>query len=406
MADLFTNTPADLTTIQSALDIRTLAAGLDYYPAGSLGRWQKAKGDVRFGRRHAVIAFCGTSHIVGAYAGGSAAVGINEVKSRPNALNIKVAEALNRAGVPASSESFIGNGFNQSSGAAMNRFDDRITPGPFASTGNQLSIGGLPGATSSAGTMSFAFTGAADRIDIYERQTNAVGTGTYSVDIDGTTVVSASQTTLLAAVSVRKVSLSFTAVSSGAHVLNFNWISGNVGLYGADLYLDSRKGVRCLNLGMGGSVAADWVKTNPDFYGPSYVVPNIVQPALTVFECCTNDFLAAKDQTGSTLTATVAAYKANIIATLTAMKTSTGSVLGFTPVPAQATAVSRSVQQLFVTAFLEACRATTTPYLDLWTRFVSWEVMDGNGLMQDSYHLNSAGVWNEADFLVMAILAA
>lgn len=53
--------------------------------------------------------------------------------------------------------------------------------------------------------------------------------------------------------------------------------------------------------------------------------------------------------------------------------------------------------------FPEACRETTTPYLDLWTRFVSWEVMNANGLMQDSYQLNSAGVWMRGEWVRTAM---
>ena len=371
-------------------------APLKNYVPGSLNRWINARANARAGTSSSTVAFAGTSLLMGAYAGGLASAN----SCRPLGPNVRVASELARLGVPTESRSFMGNGY--AIGVTENTlqfFDSRISvSGGWAP--NQtigFTAGGHPVRGSSAGTISFSFSGAADTVVIYEIQTNAFATGTYSVNIDGSTTVSASQTTNLSANSVRKVVLPFTAVGAGAHTLNIVWGSGTPAILGAEVYSSTSATIRCLNVCAGSSAASDWAR--PQFSGAAtFVVPSIIAPALVLFDIGANDWVGG---------VSLSAFEASINTALAGFL-SASDVIAMTPFPTRDVTIPRATQQLYVDALIRACVSFGIPYIDVWNDIGTWESMSLAGkptLTADSYHYGAGASWEYPDRIVNALMA-
>jgi len=404
LANLNPAQQAELTAAVTAAGgdgVARLGSPLQNVTPGCFNRYLAARAAVRAGTGGGLIGFTGTSLMLG-FAAGDATNNL----VRPRAPNVRVADALNRMGIPASSQGFMGNGFADATSATMQFYDNRITVSggwaPASTVG--MSAGGFFARSQAAGTLSFAFTGAVDRLNIYEVQTNGYTAGTYSVDIDGTTVISATESTTNNANNILKKIRSFTAVGSGAHVLNINWISGGVGILGVELYSSTSPTIRCLNMGIGASTSTQWASTL--LPGPTNTVALTVNPDLIIDENAANDWLNGVP---------LDTYTANTTTRLSKFQTGSPQcdVIGMTPFPsANAPAggfsqfAPRATQQLYVDAYIGVCVSLGIPYIDAWRKIGSWESMNILGkpvFVNDGVHPNSRGAWKYPDLIAAAL---
>lgn len=355
--------------------------GLRNYVPGSLRRWQKALAGVRNGTANAVIATCGTSITMGAYAGNSSING-----SRPGSLARKLVSMLSGYGIPSVCEMFFGNG-STTSGNPLEYFDSRITrTGSWAIRSNEgISAGGYGVIATTTGTIAFTFDGAFDTLVVYEGQ---YGTpGAYSANIDGSTVVTASQACPVGPASVSKRVHTFSAVSAGAHTLNLAWVSGAPILHGAELYSSTSKIVRIVNLGIGGSKISDWDVDAPTYNGAIFVINSTVSPDLVLVEMGPNDWGQGTN---------VAAYTASLTSFLTKIK-AVRDVIFFTSWPSQTTVATVAAQQSYVKAAIGVCISLGIPFVDEWSEWGTWSALNTAGTCQDSYHPNASGVTMRAE---------
>lgn len=386
MADLNTSIADDVAYMQEQIGI---CGALQGNVRHGLDRWRNSLGGVINNGADAAICFTGTSLMNGAKPA-------SPNQYRPNSPAVRVARDLKRAGIRANAENFIGNG-SAINNSIFDVYDSRVTRGAWASHNIGVpSVGGYPARVSAAGTLSFAFVGKFNLVDIFEVQTNAFA-GRYSADIDGSITVTAGHDTLVAApATVLKRMFSFTETTDAAHTLNINWVSGSPAIFGASFYYSTEKSVRCINLAMGDNTAARWALKDPaNYYGPSFVVPGIIAPNLVVDECGTNDWVGG---------VSVAAYTASTTTKLTAFKT-VSDVIGMTPYPTAAATIARSVQQQYVDAYIGVCQSLGIPWIDEWRACVPWEAEQAAGQTADSYHPNQLGTRRKPNLISRAILS-
>lgn len=244
-----------------------------------LPKWRAALLRAKKGGGFAKIACVGDSITWGVSAGSDAIT-----NAKANSWPSLLAQMLTLRGVPASSQSFLGQS-TLSSTAQVSQSDPRLTV-PASWRLLEFSIGGalLASGTASA-PIAFTPTTKVDTFDVYYVNNATLGTLSAQIDNGNAFIVNTGS-----AGPIGKLTL--TAVSAGTHTLHLNWQSGGVVfVIGADAYNSKLDKVHIWNLGVSGSTAANWVS---NLGAGNYAALNALQtlaPDLTIISLGANEWL-------------------------------------------------------------------------------------------------------------------
>lgn len=371
--------------------LRVRGVALNNYKFGSLKRWQRGLSGVMTGTAHASIALAGDSTHLGAN------IDALPANWRPLGVAFQLAKQLSAQGIPAQANNFFGNGARGNSQSPTLWDGRRSLTGAWGLKADAwFNLGGYATGADAAGSESFISTGVIDTVDLYLIQ-NGNGAQSLSVSIDGgASVGTVSQGQ--GASGVIKKTVSFPATSAGPHTVTANWVSGFVRLLGMDCYLSTAPSIHVLNVAAGGSSALDWANKTSPFNNPSYLLGNVLTPALTVMNAGINDWLFGN---GS-----VPDYQANLMTFGSAVMNGSDLIMATPLATKEAGSVPLATQQQYQAASRAAALAMGVPYVDLAARQISWEVQNALGQTGDTFHPNLLGYGIRVKELAQAILSA
>lgn len=320
-------------------------AALNNATALRLPKWRAALAKAKAGVANARYLTVGDSITSGSYSNNSA-TGDWTALAWPKQL----AAMLSATGVPADAHSFFGFG-------SYTR-DARIAIGSWANWGFN-SVGGNYYASSSA-TGPLAFTPAApvDTFVVWFTRNN-VSAGTLAYNVNGGSAGTQSQagTSALASVTI--------TCPLGVNTLNLTNSTGTGFVYvtGIEAYDSTRKCVNVLNAGWAGSTTADWTTAVLAAYDPYNL--SALSPDLTVIQLGSNDM---------NVPVNVGAYAKNLQTLVTAAKVTGDVVLQTFPPSVVATYGPLAMQAQYYQAILALAAANNVPVVDVFGRWVSYEL--------------------------------
>lgn len=330
-----------------------------------------AIGRIKAGTGNGVIACVGDSLTFGYYSNGST-TGNMKTLSFPTQL----ASALNAAGIPASSENFIGNGAN-----ANYQFDSRLSVGSGWSsyTGGFNSLGGEEFTASSA-TSPLAFTPSTpcDICKIYYVSTPALGSFKWNVDGGSDTTQSCAATSAFS-------TLTISLGSVGTHTINLNWVSGAIFIVGFDCYNSTIKQLRILNCGWPASTTSLWALDNSNPWSPARSLTTLA-PDLTIIELGGNDMLTG------VATPTVLTNLNTIVGLAQNSGSGDAMLIAYNHVDPAGTGVPEVTQATYIAQVYASALANNCAYVDEYDRQVSFAIANTLGFMApDGVHQLGAG---------------
>ena len=284
----------------------------------------------------------------------------------------------------ANAQGTFGTGNNSTT--VLNAFDTRfvLTPASWASsTATYLNTLGR-GTFLSTGAGSWALT-PRDKNGAIVQCTNFaiyyaknVGLGTVNVDINGSGTVVLDASNATPAVAVLNISAAL-----GDNTLNISGAAGTVPILGFRAWNSAVPCIEIWQAGAGGAKAADTVgKTSP--WNAQNMMELTLQPDLTEISVGINDWAA-----GTSLASFTASVQAMITSALV-----TGDCYLVTPPPSAITSTPLATQQLYVDALIDLAKTNNIVCLDLWRRWVSYEIAQPLGYYRgsgDPYHPRDIG---------------
>lgn len=332
----------------------SLNTTLQNTPALMLPHFRAGLGRVLAGTGNTTILWVGDSTMMGAYSNNS-----GSGDWRLLAVPSQFAAMLNRAGVPATSQSFAG--FGQF--VADKSVDPRITIGSSWTQDTSTTVGGDQlCATTTTNALSFLPVIPVDTFIIYYSKNT--GQGSISFDINGSGTTTVSQNTSAAFASTTMTG------TLGTNTLNIKYVSGGkTCVTGIVAYNSAVKQLLSINAGYDGATSTNWnVTTNP--WSPGTAIANFGQD-LTVISLGINNWF---NNTGTST------YITDMQALITQALT-IGDVVLVAPNPTISTApYTQAVQQTYIAAMQSLAASNNIPFVDVFDRWVSYAVSNPLGL--------------------------
>jgi hypothetical protein len=343
-------------------------------------KWRTAVSKVRDGSANALLLYLGDSTTLGSGAAGG--TGYN-AGGRAHNRAVRLAAALTKAYLPAFAHGTIGS--SNVALATYQPFDPRWT---YGAGWGPTALQGTLGKTqffnnTTVNALSVAPVGNVDTFRVL--YSIAASQGTFSWDVDGGAATNIGPNNGATALGM---SGALAAGSLGAHTLNIKRVSGNVTIHGFRAYDSTTPQIEIMQCGCSGAVVADYAAQVLAYDG-LLALQNVLKPDLVIFSMGINDWVAGTD---------LATFKANVTLLLQACQVN-GDVLLVTPPPSQITTTPLVQQQRYVDALIGCAAAAGVEYLDLWRRFVSYELAQPLGLMVDNLHPSGTGYadWAQAE---------
>lgn len=288
---------------------------------------------------------------------------------------------LNKNGIPASSNGFLGAGF---SGFNAAQYDPRIVmTGNFgnAGAGFGLSIGGVPYVAQSAA--SFSYTPSAnmapdanvDTFDIYY-QSSFIGANSFNINLNGgaNTLISVSDTST----KLFKATITGTL---GSNTLNISWVSGTVIIQGISAYNSAQNQVQIINGGWNSGSSANYATQGFPASPGSVANWTLIAPDLTILKQTIND--SAQNFTTAQSVANGQIIINNGL--------STGDVLLETLTPGPSATVSVAAQLLTLEASNVLASSNNLAQINMYDRAQSYALWSPFSYQGTSVHPNQSG---------------
>lgn len=349
------------------------------YPA-LLPKWRAALAKVVSGTANARLLYIGDSTGFGAFSNNGADAG----DLTANSVTAALKTMFSRAGMAVSENSFTGGGVIGYENRAANDGRIAISSGWAADVGG--AIGGCFLKTSSTGRLSFTPRTNCDTFKVWYVRTS--GGGTFSIDLNGGTTTNLNGNN--AANDIQSGTITGTL---GANTLNLNYVSGGICyLAGIECWDSTKKQVIIQNAGWPTSKAGDWVATSANAFAAVNALGNFAGD-LTVICLGINDWLAGTSP---------ASFAANLQTLVTNAKTY-GDVVLVSPAPTSIGTTAKATQDAIVAQVQALAVANNVPFVDVYSRFVSYEVSNPNGLYGHVAHPNQNGYADIAQGIFHAI---
>lgn len=343
--------------------------------AGNLDTWNTALKAVKANTASTRILCLGDSTTFG-NGSNSSSTGDFTLANYPTHL----ATLFNNASINAHRNSFMGFAISGQASPAINDGRLAMTTWGYASG---VSLGGeFIFNSSNARILNFTPDKNVDTFNLfYPINGNTGGWGTLVFNIDGGTNTNINENTG-AVPRLSTASINTGAVSS--HTLQVGTSgSANTFFQGAEAYDSTQKWVSIINSGWSGSKSGDWNASTTGGWEPNQAnTVSTISPSLTIMALGINDWNNS---------VSVAAYKANMQALITAYL-AIGSVVLWTPPPSNPSgSVPYVTQGQFVAAMQQLAVSNNLPIVDIWTTWGTWANANSNGWMYDNLHPNGTG---------------
>lgn len=344
-----------MTTFDQSLKARR--STFNFRPV-SFRKWMAALGAVRNGDADAKIYCLGDSITRGSFSAATSAQALN-------GWPVQLAKLLSaRNLVPAVSENIFGAG---GASLTLSSFDSRITLGTGWAPTTVNSLGGRTLNGTGTGTLSFTPVSNCNTFDIYSIRNVAGG---FTVNLDGGSTLATVNTS--GAKAVIKTTVTGTLA---AHTLNIVQTSGNIFIIGIDCYDSTGKKVRVLNGGWSSATSTSHTSSQSNAYDPLPAL-SAIAPNLSIICLSPNDWNNATD---------LAAFSAAMQTIITTCLTY-GDVLLMSPPPSNIALTALATQQAYVDAMQALAVSNGIPFLDLFGRWGSYEIMNPLSFYGDSVH--------------------
>lgn len=338
-------------------------------PVNKLTKWRVALGKMRGNSTYRPRILCiGDSTTWGLNSNG-AATGDMMTYCYPTQLT----NLLNAAGISAQTDSVFGG----STGGSRLDKDGRVTnAGAWALAADTTSgwtISGRFYTASTSGNLSFVPYKQTDTFKVW--YISETGNGVLGYNINGS-----GAGTVDTALNNGTIQTITTTASLGTNTLNLSWSSGGaVKVIAIEGYNSATEQVSVMNCGWGGSKAADWTGTT-NFFSPLNVIDTFA-PDLTLINLGVNDLGPATP---------VATYKSSLQTLITeCLLYGDVALVAFTPI--SIANKDLATQSTYIDALYELGVTNSIPVIDLWRRFVSYEIMNPLGMYFDVLHPNGNG---------------
>lgn len=360
----------------------------NFNPSTNLTRWRRALANVKSGTANARLLCAGDSTTFGVGSNGTQNTGDLIQLSFPTQL----AQLFNSAGINAHANSIMSNGadfgVSQFTVTHINN-DNRVTWGSGWTTNGLNSLGGgmYCNTAGNAGAMSFLPTTNVDTFKVYYLA-NATSTATFTLDLNGSGTATINQQTGEPSVQVATITGTL-----GSNTLNIKWASGSTQLFivGIEAYDSSKKWVDVINSGWSGSTAENWAFIDSFFWDVTKVLQNNIQPDLMILNLGINDWNGGNTGTPTQLASFQTAMQVIITAGLVH-----GDVIIMTPAPTEASTQTLAIQQKYINVMYSLAASNNIPLIDMWARFVSWEVSNPLGFYFNFAHPSGSGYADNA----------
>jgi lysophospholipase L1-like esterase len=338
-------------------------------PSNKLTKWRVALGKMRGNSTYRPRILCiGASSTWGLNSNGASTGDM-----MPLAYPTQLTNMLNAAGINAQTDSILGG----SAGGSRLDKDGRVTnAGAWALAANDAtgwSISGRYYTSSTSGNLSFLPYKQTDTFKIWYISETGNGVLGYNINGSGASTVDTSTN--------NGTIQSFTTTATlGTNTLNLSWSSGGaVKIIAVEGYNSAVEQVSVMNAGWGGSKAADWT-INTNFFSPLNAIAPFA-PDLSLINLGINDLGPSTP---------IASYKASLQTLITQCLTyGDVALVAFTPV--SIANKDLATQGTYIDALYELGVTNNIPVIDLWRRFVSYEIMNPLGMYFDALHPNGNG---------------
>lgn len=337
-----------------------------------LPKWRAALAKVKSGNGNAKILCAPGDSTTYGYGSDGLGVGSYRVKSWPTQLVNLFKGSLAGPGATAEWNNWFGVGNFGQLGAPS---DPRLVIGSaWAASFAQSSLGGYPlVATANTNALSFTPTENVDTFVVFYIQTAAAGSFNMNINGGANTLVNVQNAATLMA------SATLTGVL-GANTINITQNAGTISIIGVDAYNSQIPTVRVMNAGWSGSQINDWQIGGLTSAWPKNALKTMA-PDLTLIDMTINDWVNQTNPAG---------YLAAIQGMITTAQLS-GDVAIITGNPSQASVVPVAQQKVYVGLCAQAAQAAKIPFIDVFSRFVSWELSNPEGFNYDYLHPNGLG---------------
>lgn len=349
-------------------NLTNTAAFVESYPDRTtwalLPKWRAALGKVAAATANVKVMCIGDSTTLG-FASNGAETGNFRPLSFPN----QFANMLNSVGIPAHSNSWMGDG----NPIFSSDYDDRLSIGN-SWTRTFVHVGGASWtATTDTNALSFTPTEPVDTFVVY--YLSASGAGTFAMDINGGAATTQSSN---AANLIRSVTITGTL---GTNTLNIKWDSGGaVYIVGTEAYDSSKKWVSVINAGWSSSTASTWSVALTTGSNVSNALSQTGADLVLIM-------LGINDWTSDTPIATFTAAMQVLIDKAVA----TGDVVIIAPPPSGTDYATAIEQQAYVDALEQLAEDNDLPFIDIYTRLAPQLTSFNNGMYYEGLHPNGAG---------------
>ena len=333
----------------------------------SYSRTKAAAAKVKLGTANMRIGQGGDSTQAAAYSLGSAT---GAAGNRAVSPSVFLAAALNQSGMPANSDSFIGDqAFKKTNAIALGVYDTRITPGGYDGSASVLTAGGgMLANTSSVTPMVFLPTMPVDTFEVYY----AVGSGLGSFKLSRTGDAANPTISQVGTSGVGKAV--FTGALGNVNGLNLTWVSGGTYIIGIIAYNSAIKGIQVLNVGWSGGTTTDWTASVAGF-DPL--------PAMQALVCDLWLWRPGINEWNQSIP--VATFQAKLDL-LVSTQLAISDVALCTPFPSQNTSFTLAVQQPYIDAIFAVAAKYGLAVNDTWRKVASWEQGNAFGYYANSLH--------------------
>ena len=265
--------------------IAKTSATISNLSPSKLPNWQSTIGRVLAGVGDGTFAYIGDSTTMGS---GSAApkttIGSQWPNARRGSKAARLAQLLNKVGIPATESSWFGDGGSLSGSTTLAAIDDRVALGAgWAALSSSNTLGGRIIANSTT-TNAISFTPTDQFTTATIWYIRNVGFGTFTVNVDGGATLATVDCN--GSISNQKVVIT---VPLGTHTINLQrtGVGGSVQLHSMEVSRSDLPQIKIYNMGWAGSRSTQWSARNA-ITDPLWQIYNIA-PATTIINLGIND---------------------------------------------------------------------------------------------------------------------
>lgn len=310
-----------------------------------------------------------------------------------NSYVADLAVLLTQSGVPTNANSFMGD--STGAGTSADRFaldTARLSAGGWGTlpgTVNNTTLGGSIFENASGGSPLVYTPGVSvDTFNIFYNTFPGGGMMSFTATGGSTTTINQNASAALHTSNVTAAALQNT------NALSVNDVSGEVFFEGIEAYNSTQASVNLINAGWSGSTTENWVANSANVYGPLPFVTYLAAP-LVIIRSEVNDCDTAVP---------VATYKANLGALINTVQAYGGDVILLSSAPSNATCTAPQ-QAMYIAALYALSSTYKIPFLDDYSRWVSYTLSNSVGFYADNIHPNPAGHWDWASNLSSFLLS-